>query len=48
MGAFNKRTFKTLRDISLTSEPEACALYTVQDMLMKDYNSLIPVRLPLL
>lgn len=37
--------FPTLRDIFFTSEPEACALYTVQDMLMKDRNSLIPVSI---
>jgi hypothetical protein len=45
-GAFHKGMFPKLRGISLTPEPEACALYTVQDMLMKDHNTLIPVRLP--
>ncbi|KAF4625147.1 hypothetical protein G7Y89_g13022 [Cudoniella acicularis] len=41
-GALSKNMFPTLRDIFSTSEPEACALYTVQDMLQKDHNSLIP------
>jgi|HubBroStandDraft_4_1064222.scaffolds.fasta_scaffold2920041_1 hypothetical protein len=46
MGAFHRGMFPTLRNIFLISEPEACALYTIQDMLLKDRNTLIPVRLP--
>jgi hypothetical protein len=42
IGAFPKAIFPTLRDISFTSEPEAWALYTVQDMLKNDHNTLIP------
>ncbi|KAI0127153.1 hypothetical protein BJ170DRAFT_363890 [Xylariales sp. AK1849] len=41
-GALPRRMFPTLRDISFTPEPEACALYTVQDLLVQDHFPLIP------
>jgi hypothetical protein len=46
MGAFPPGMFPTLRDVSFISEPEACALYTIQDMLKKNLTTLIKVRLP--
>ncbi|KAI9786203.1 MAG: hypothetical protein M1839_007613 [Geoglossum umbratile] len=42
VGAFPQGMFPTLRDISFTSEPEACALYTIQDLITNDRNPLIP------
>ena len=43
VAALPKEMFPTLRDVYLVPEPEACALYTVQEMIKKDRNSLIPV-----
>jgi len=48
VGAFPEGMFPTLRDIYFVPEPEACALYIVQDLIMESHNPLIPVRLPLL
>lgn len=44
MGAFDPVTFPTIRHVYLVSEPEACALYTIQDSVAKGKNSLIVVR----
>ncbi|KAH6665783.1 hypothetical protein B0J14DRAFT_605889 [Halenospora varia] len=41
MGAFDPVTFPTIRHVYLVSEPEACALYTIQDSVAKGKNSLI-------
>ncbi len=45
MAAFPKGKFPTLRDVSLTSEPEACALYTILELRAKDNVNVIPVSL---
>ncbi|KAI9777865.1 MAG: hypothetical protein M1839_008542 [Geoglossum umbratile] len=42
VGAFPRGMFPTLRDIYFVPEPEACALYTIQDLTVKDCHSLIP------
>ncbi|KAI9868849.1 MAG: hypothetical protein M1813_004700 [Trichoglossum hirsutum] len=42
LGAFHGGMFPTLRDFYFTSEPEACALYTAQDLVKKDRCPLIP------
>ncbi|KAK5653400.1 hypothetical protein OQA88_8885 [Cercophora sp. LCS_1] len=42
-GAFSKKMFPTRRNIYLVPEPEACAVFTVQDMLNNSgSNTLIP------
>ncbi len=46
MGAFHLGMFPTLRSVSFASEPESWALYTIQDMLQKGHDVLIPVNLP--
>ena len=43
MGAMPRGMFPTLRDIYMVSEPESCALYTVQDMVHQDRNKLTEV-----
>jgi hypothetical protein len=45
VGAFAKGMFPTLRDISFASEPEAWALYIVQDLVKKGHDILIPVSI---
>jgi hypothetical protein len=42
--AFNSQMFPNRKNIYMMSEPEACALDTVQDMLANKHNTLIPVR----
>ncbi|KAM5344569.1 hypothetical protein ACJ41O_013104 [Fusarium nematophilum] len=42
MGAFHKQLFPTIRNVYLISEPEACALFTVQQLIHKMENNLIP------
>lgn len=42
MGAFHSGMFPTLRNVSFASEPESWALYTIQDMLLKGHDVLIP------
>jgi hypothetical protein len=41
-GAFRKGMYPTLRDIYFSTEPEACALNTVSELLAQDRHSLIP------
>jgi len=45
MGAMPRGMFPKLRDIYMVSEPESCALYTVQDMVDRDRNKLTKVGL---
>ncbi|KAI9769806.1 MAG: hypothetical protein M1840_003800 [Geoglossum simile] len=40
--AFHRGMFPTLRNFYLTSEPEACALYTAQHLARNDRSPLIP------
>ncbi|KAF2813601.1 uncharacterized protein BDZ99DRAFT_568759 [Mytilinidion resinicola] len=40
-GAFQKGMFKTLRDIYFSTEPEACALNTIQELLAADHHCLV-------
>jgi hypothetical protein len=35
MGAFPPGMFPTLRDVHFASEPESCALWVVQDLMLK-------------
>ncbi|KAK3343427.1 hypothetical protein B0T25DRAFT_464384 [Lasiosphaeria hispida] len=42
MGAFNKKIFPTRRNIYLVPEPEACAVFTVQDMIVSGENNMVP------
>jgi hypothetical protein len=39
-GAFNKVTIPTRRNVHITSEPEACTLYVIQDVIRKNSRSL--------
>lgn len=41
--AFHEGLFPTFRDIFVLPEPEACALFTVDDLLRKNHHVLIPV-----
>ena len=41
-GAFNHKMFKTRRDIYFVPEPEACAVFTLQDMIASGQSPLIP------
>jgi hypothetical protein len=43
LGAFSKKVFPTLRNISLFTEPEACALYTAHRAALADRARLHPV-----
>lgn len=43
MGAFHKQMFPTLRNVYFVPEPEACALFTVQQLIRNKEDSLIPV-----
>ena len=45
MGSFHKKMFPTRRDVYLVTEPEACALFTVQDLISTSEDNLIPVRI---
>ncbi|KAJ4168422.1 hypothetical protein NW754_010333 [Fusarium falciforme] len=42
MGAFHKQMFPTLRNVYFVPEPEACALFTVQQLIRNKEDSLIP------
>ncbi|RSM12109.1 hypothetical protein CEP52_002587 [Fusarium oligoseptatum] len=42
MGAFHKQMFPTLRNVYFVPEPEACALFTVQQLIRSKEDSLIP------
>ncbi|KAI8665736.1 hypothetical protein NCS56_01010700 [Fusarium sp. Ph1] len=42
MGAFHKQMFPTLRHVYFVPEPEACALFTVQQLIRNKEDSLIP------
>lgn len=44
MGAFDSFKFSTMRNIFLCPEPEACAVFTVQDMVANGREKLVPVR----
>ncbi len=46
IGAFPKAMFPTLRNIFFVPEPEACGVFTVQDLDRSKENSLMPVRSP--
>ena len=41
-GAFRNAMYPTLRDIYFSTEPEACALNTVSELLAQDRHSLVP------
>lgn len=41
MGAMPQGKFPKLRDVYMISEPEACALYTVRDMIDRERNTLV-------
>lgn len=45
MGAFHKQMFPTLRNVYFVPEPEACALFTVQQLIRSKEDSLIPVSI---
>ncbi|KAL2679377.1 hypothetical protein Neosp_010151 [[Neocosmospora] mangrovei] len=45
-GAFHKQMFPTLRHVYFVPEPEACALFTVQQLIRNKEDSLIPVSCP--
>jgi hypothetical protein len=45
MGSFRKQLFPTRRNVYFISEPEACALFTVQQLIDNKENNLIPVRI---
>lgn len=45
MGAFHKQMFPTRRNIYLVPEPEACALFTIQDLISSNEDNLIPVNI---
>jgi hypothetical protein len=42
-GAFHGGRFPNIRDFYIVSEPEACALYTIQDMINKSHDNVVPV-----
>ncbi|KAK0705690.1 hypothetical protein B0H67DRAFT_389369 [Lasiosphaeris hirsuta] len=42
MGAFHKKMFPTRRNVYLVPEPEACAVFTVQDMITSGENNMVP------
>ncbi|KAF2866044.1 hypothetical protein BDV95DRAFT_584773 [Massariosphaeria phaeospora] len=42
MAAFPKLMYGNVRDVYMTTEPEACALYTVTELLAEQHNTLIP------
>ncbi|KUJ12158.1 uncharacterized protein LY89DRAFT_688619 [Mollisia scopiformis] len=42
MGAFHSGMFPTIRNVSFASEPESWALYTIQNLLAKGHDVLIP------
>ena len=44
--SFHKQMFPTRRSLYFVSEPEACALFTVQSLVSTNENSLIPVSIP--
>jgi len=46
MGAFDYFKFPTMRNIFLCPEPEACAVFTVQDMVANGQEKLVPVGPP--
>ncbi len=45
--AFFVGMFKKVRNFFVVSEPEACALFTVQDMLQQQHDGLYEVNLDL-
>ncbi|KAF2395573.1 hypothetical protein EJ06DRAFT_268430 [Trichodelitschia bisporula] len=41
LGSFTNQMLPLLRNIFVTTEPEACALYTIRDLLGRDLNTLV-------
>ena len=46
MDAFHEQMFPTRRRVYFVSEPEACALFTVQHLISTGEDNLIPVFIP--
>ena len=46
MGAFHSLMFPTRRSVYFVTEPEACALFTVQHLISTNEANLIPVLVP--